>query len=277
MLSLPSSNHRSKGFTLIELLVVISIIAILAGMLLPVIGVVREMARQAQCGKNQSQIIGAMVAYSTTEDTGWPDPRGSTTGAWKLPTGAIAGAPAAAQYTAGAFELIAVSQGIPNALFKCPSAALGGPSKTIRATMIENNVNWGWNPTGGVAVSYAFDWASPSDPTSGRVILADRDPKNHSLTAMACFGDAHVKKLKQKTGVAAAGNATIQTTNNAVAVVIENPDARGAAGQEEVIANVDADNIYDDTGDINLTAGSGGSATDVYTPGQADKRRAFVK
>ena len=64
MSSFPSTHRRSQGFTLIELLVVISIIAILAGMLLPVIGVVREMARSAQCGKNQSQILGGMFAYA---------------------------------------------------------------------------------------------------------------------------------------------------------------------------------------------------------------------
>src|ERR1043165_142879 len=97
MLSFPSSNHRSKGFTLIELLVVISIIAILAGMLLPVIGVVREMARKAQCGKNQSQILGAMVAYGTSEGTAWPDPRGGS----KFPgSGTIAAGVPAAEFTA---------------------------------------------------------------------------------------------------------------------------------------------------------------------------------
>lgn len=273
MLSFSSQNHRSKGFTLIELLVVISIIAILAGMLLPVIGVVREMARQAQCGKNQSQIVGAMVAYSTSEETGWPDPRGTAMQAWKLPAAPITSSDMGARYTAGAFELIAVSQGIPNALFKCPSSSAGGPSKTLKATMIEGTVLWGWNPPT-VGVSYAFDWSSPADPSSGRVILADRDPKNHSLSAMACFGDAHVKKLKQKTG-AAGGNNQTQGLVNTVNIIIENPDARGAAGQEEVVGDVTHDNIYDDASDFD--SASGGRAEDVFTPGAGHARRAFVK
>jgi prepilin-type N-terminal cleavage/methylation domain-containing protein len=269
-----SHNQRSRGFTLIELLVVISIIAILAGMLLPVIGVVREMARQSQCGKNQSQILGAMVAYATSEETGWPDPRGNATNAWKLPNGPIATAADGAKYTAGCFELLAVSQSIPGALFKCPSSSQGGVDKTKKPTMSQADVLWGWSPPT-VGVSYALDWASPADPPAGRVMLADRDPKNHSMAAMACFGDAHVKKLKQKTGATAAGTNKTEGLNGAVSIVMENPDARGAAGQEETVTNVDADNIYDDDKDVDTA--SGGKATDVLTPGQAHKLRAFVK
>jgi len=273
MLSLSSQNHRSKGFTLIELLVVISIIAILAGMLLPVIGLVKEMANQSKCGKNQSQIIGAMIAYATSEETGWPDGRAST-GTWKTAAGVVTNGTAAA-HTAGAFELLALSGTIPNSMFNCPSTSIGGPSKTIRATKDTTGTGWGWAPPL-VGVGYAFDWAAPSDSGAARVITADRNPKNHSLDAMACFGDAHVKKLKQVRNVTAAGNATTMITGT-VSVVIENPDARGAAGNEETITDVTPDNIYDDTADINTTAGSGSTALDVFIPGQADKRRAFVK
>ncbi|HEX3134522.1 MAG TPA: hypothetical protein VHX44_13175, partial [Planctomycetota bacterium] len=141
------------------------ILAVLAGMVLPVIGAnTHKEARIAQCGKNQSQLLGAMVAYSTSEETGWPDPRGAMA-AWKLPPGPITTALDGAKYTAGAFELLAVSQGIPNALFKCPSASVGGPRKTPQASLGETTVLWGWNPTVDVAVSYGFDWASPSDPS----------------------------------------------------------------------------------------------------------------
>ncbi|MEM6333335.1 MAG: prepilin-type N-terminal cleavage/methylation domain-containing protein [Planctomycetota bacterium] len=57
-----------SGFTLIELLVVISIIALLIGLLLPVLGAARSRARLLTCAVNQRQLGLAMFAYAVEED-----------------------------------------------------------------------------------------------------------------------------------------------------------------------------------------------------------------
>ena len=58
------------GFTLIELLVVISIIAILAGLLLPALSRARENARASQCIGNQKQ-ISMMLSFYADSSRGW--------------------------------------------------------------------------------------------------------------------------------------------------------------------------------------------------------------
>lgn len=86
MSSFSSENsHRTAhlvgvcGFTLIELLVVISIIAVLAGILLPAVGLVKNSALQSSCMSNLRQIEMAHVAYSNDyEGFRMPSSSGST-------------------------------------------------------------------------------------------------------------------------------------------------------------------------------------------------------
>lgn len=65
-------NQRNirGAFTLIELLTVIAIIGILASILIPVVGKVRESARQAVCTSNVRQLAMAMILY-TGENNGY--------------------------------------------------------------------------------------------------------------------------------------------------------------------------------------------------------------
>ncbi|RYG73538.1 DUF1559 domain-containing protein [bacterium] len=61
-----------QAFTLIELLVVIAIIGILAAILFPVFGRVREKARQTTCQSNLKQFGSAILMYAQDYDEGMP-------------------------------------------------------------------------------------------------------------------------------------------------------------------------------------------------------------
>jgi prepilin-type N-terminal cleavage/methylation domain-containing protein len=78
-------NHRTapNAFTLIELLVAISIIAIMASLLLPVVGKARSAAQQVGCTNNLRQLGIALMSYSQDNrnllivrevNTNWTDP-----------------------------------------------------------------------------------------------------------------------------------------------------------------------------------------------------------
>lgn len=57
-----------RAFTLTELLVVMAIIALMAALLLPVIGMIRDRALRARCAGNIRQLTMGIISYSTDND-----------------------------------------------------------------------------------------------------------------------------------------------------------------------------------------------------------------
>ncbi len=72
------SFDRPAAFTLIELLVVITIIAVLAGLLLPVTGSVMESARKTEAKSTEMQIVAAVKSFQTDYGV-YPNPGGAAT------------------------------------------------------------------------------------------------------------------------------------------------------------------------------------------------------
>ncbi len=68
----PFSRRRSAGFTLIELLTVIAIIGILAAILIPVVGKVRNSARSASTVSSARQVASALMLVAGEERGRFP-------------------------------------------------------------------------------------------------------------------------------------------------------------------------------------------------------------
>jgi prepilin-type N-terminal cleavage/methylation domain-containing protein/prepilin-type processing-associated H-X9-DG protein len=250
----PSPHHHA--FTLIELLVVISIIAILAGMLIPTVSIVLAKARQMACGRSQSQVVVAMMAYSGEHDGAWPMlyAKADGTNAGRATTGNPPAAPAGTDATVSAIasqELLASwSDGdLTRLVFRCAAfkdvcpateADLGlAGSGSTAATWISPQVS-----------AFAYDWSVPSNAKSVRVVLCDRpgaDGSTHGRSINAVYADGHLGTLTVQRS-APTGTATMASDGNASTISAVNADA----GDTPAV-----DGVFDGNGDGSLT-GLGG-------------------
>lgn len=246
-----------RGCTWLGCLVVLIIIAVLAGMLLPVIGMSSDASAQYwKCGKSQSQIFSALISYQTEFDTRDPGPIDPTL----LP---VRDAHHARLVTHQVLGILARQQRLPFALLTCPK------SKRPRLAAFPGArppLTWGIDPG---SATYAFDWACPQDPPASRVVVADRDQTAHDGHVLVTFGDAHVSKVK-----------LVSRPAVSIAMLItEGIDGKPLAGA----AQFPADYAEEDPpearmpDDIYSTDGDRVFEDDPLQPGGASARRAWVK
>ncbi|MEM6332311.1 MAG: prepilin-type N-terminal cleavage/methylation domain-containing protein [Planctomycetota bacterium] len=170
----PTSARR--GFTLIELLVVISIIALLIGILLPVLGSAREEARAVQCGSNARQVIIGFTTYSVDSkdfyppayvygDNPWPNADQSGKVSWNS-TSQTDGHPDKTSngYVNWSYNVFAAGRSLSTDSFKCPSMENGGHPAT--------------NPRDGINVPPGIQTGSPSTTVDRQVDYLAYAPNN---------------------------------------------------------------------------------------------------
>ena len=217
-------TRKRKGFTLIELLVVIAIISILAAVLMPALGLAREMARKVKCRSNLRQIGLALTQYVDERGSNkyYPFPYGRE----NVPE----------DYSGKAFLAVIWWSGIVSepGIFICPSTSddnhkgadlgcrdgqyavgeyggigvKGSPTGTVAEPGWDSDDDIGQNSfisyaSKGWAVSKIFGSLNSSVLTdnlpSDTVIACDdtRDPANHRDGFNALFADTHVEWLSE--------------------------------------------------------------------------------
>jgi hypothetical protein len=243
---LRDQGNPRGNYTVMGIMIVIISCILLVGIGYFFYTTIQNMSLTAQCGKKQSQIIGAMVAFESSDKPITPD---------QFYVGKMMTANAARAATCRKFEIVFASLSIPSFLAKCPASRF--PAPKIIPQLVNQDSRWGMAADG--AVSYAYDWATPSDSLAARVVLADRDLSAHrnpwatTSVVQACFGDAHVKVMTVTNG----------SIRKSGALVTE--DCDGKPINISVMAG--RDDFYSADGD-------GG---DPLTPGAGDPLRAWVK
>ena len=177
-------GQSRRGFTLIELLVVIAIIAILAALLLPVLGRSKEKAKSLTCINNLKQLGVAVRMYSDANDGKLPK-------AERLPTSSTNVPPLPRICDLLAPELGYNTNSLPQTatVLRCPMDNVG--RFQAEGSSYEWNAHYNDRPVDSPRFS--------QNPINEAFLMYDYEKfhdQNHSLNAL--FADYHIENVKLK-------------------------------------------------------------------------------
>ena len=255
-----TDNERPKksAWRWPQLIAVVVIVVVLIGMITPVLCInVHVLSRASQCWKNQSHILGTLMAYAASEEVPYPWPINQV-------PGTVTDAHGARIVTAQMFGILSRSLTIPPSLFSCPSSSF---PKISKFDGTHPPITWAIEP--GSAI-YALDWSAPSDSPSSRVVMADRDPTAHNGVIMAVYGDAHVARLKLSQAIPQRADGILITEGaDGKSISVSSVLSNAAHSQTEKKALI-PDDIYTNEGDSE-------NGSQPLVPAKGHPQRAWVK
>jgi prepilin-type N-terminal cleavage/methylation domain-containing protein/prepilin-type processing-associated H-X9-DG protein len=187
------------GFTLIELLTVIAIIGILASILIPTVGRVRDNARASNCSGQMRQVSLALILYAN-DNRGMlpatsPD-RPEDGGAKLLWTKAVG------PYLPGRTSSVT---GPPNRVFVCPSADYSGKrGDALGSTYSASSALMGQGTGGGLSVAIPRRYESIPDKTRVAWVLEGTASNATSNTVNSTTNWARVQEAQSAASALAA-------------------------------------------------------------------------